>query len=119
MSASVTIGAGNVTIKLLNGEVYEEVTLRPTLKACRALSQQSGGIMSAVQAVGRFDFEVITAAVALGLDARTPDETNRIAERVYATGLADLIEPVTRFLTIIANGGRPVNAGGSGEPDPR
>jgi hypothetical protein len=99
------IGAGNVTITL-NGE---EVTLRPTLRAAQAISRSNGGIMEAVNRVGRFDMEAITAVVAHGLGISKPAEVSELGEKVYATGLVDLIEPVTRFLTILANGGRPVS----------
>lgn len=107
-----TLGAGNVTITLVD----EEVILRPTLRACQTISKQAGGIMSAVNAVGRFDIEVMTAVIALGLDIRKPAEVNELAEKVYTTGMADLVEPVTQYLSILANGGRPVSGG---EENPR
>lgn len=112
--SKASIGAGNVTITLDD----EQVTLRPTLRACQTISKQAGGIMSAVQAVGRFDLEVMTSVIALGLDIRKPAELNALAEKVYQSGMAELVEPVTQFLSILANGGRPV-AGGEGEADPQ
>lgn len=113
--SKATLGAGNVDITL-DGET---VTLRPTLRAAQTISKQSGGIMSAVQAVGRFDLEVMTSVIALGLNVTTPREISDLAEKVWSTGMADLVEPVTRYLTILANGGRPVESGGEGAPDPR
>lgn len=110
-----SIGAGNVTIILLG----EERVLRPTLRAARSISAKAGGIMSAVQAIGRFDFDAMLTVVSLGLDITKPAEVNDLAEKIYGTGMADLVEPVTTYLSILANGGRPVDAGGSGEPDPR
>lgn len=108
-----SIGAGDVQF-VLDGET---VTLRPTLRAAQALSKQSGGLMSAVQAVGRLDIEVITSVIAMGLNITTPREVSGLAERVWSTGVVDLVEPVTRFLGILANGGRPVEASAGGEED--
>lgn len=99
-----TIGAGNVDI-MLDGEA---VTLRPTLRAAQTISKSAGGIVSAVQAVGRFDFDTIVSVIALGLNKTTPRDQQDIAEKVYATGLNELVEPVTNYLAILANGGRPV-----------
>lgn len=112
--SKATLGAGNVDI-ILDGET---VTLRPTLRAAQTISKQAGGIMAAVQAVGRFDLEVMTSVIALGLNVTTPREINDLAERVWSTGMADLVEPVTRYLSVLANGGRPVE-GGEGASDPR
>ena len=114
MSTKATLGAGNVDLDL-GGET---VTLRPTLRAAQAISKQNGGIMAAVQAIARFDLEVMTAVISLGLNITTPREINDLAEKVWSTGMADLVEPVTRYLTILANGGRPVESGGEGSPDP-
>lgn len=112
---SASLGAGNVPITL-DGE---EAVLRPSLKAAQTISKQSGGIIAAVQAVGRFDFETIVAVIALGLGVSQAREVQTLAEKVYSTGLTDLVEPVTKFLTIIANGGRPVDGGGEGAKDPQ
>lgn len=108
-----TLGAGNVEIEL-DGET---VVLRPSLMAAQAISRQSGGISSAVRAVGNYDFDVIVSVVALGLGA-TGQDAKSIPEKVWRTGLTDLVGPVSTYLTIIANGGRPMS-GGEGEGDPQ
>ncbi len=112
---TTSLGAGNVPITL-DGE---GVVLRPSLKAAQTISKQAGGIIAAVQAVGQFNFETIVTVIALGLGISSPKEVQALAEKVYSTGLTDLVEPVTRYLTIVANGGRPVEEGGEGQPDPR
>lgn len=109
---TASIGAGNVDIEL-DGETR---TLRPTLRAAQTISKQAGGIMSAVQAIARFDLEVMTGVIALGLDIKKPAEVNELAEKIYSTGMADLVEPVTQYLSILANGGRPVSGGGEENP---
>lgn len=109
------IGAGNVEIEL-DGEI---VTLRPTLKAAQNISRAKGGIMAAVEAVGRFDFDVMVTVIALGIGAEGK-EARELPDKVWSTGMADLVQPVINFLTILANGGRPVqDNGGEGDADPR
>jgi len=104
------LGAGNVEIEL-DGET---VTLKPSLRAAQAISRQSGGISAAVAAVGRFDFDAIVSVVTLGLGA-SDAEAKAIPEKIFVTGLTDLVGPVTKFLTIIANGGRPIDQNGGEE----
>ncbi|MBU1306329.1 MAG: hypothetical protein KKF33_12535 [Alphaproteobacteria bacterium] len=98
------IGAGNVAI-VLDGE---DVVLRPNLKAAQTISRQKGGIMAAVDAVGKFDFDTIAAVITLGLGVEGK-EARDIPEKVYSTGMADLVAPVINYLSILANGGRPVS----------
>ena len=93
------LGAGNIDIEL-DGET---VTLRPNLKA-----RQKGGIMAAVDAVGKFDFDTMVNVIVLGLGV-DGKEARDIPEKVYSTGMADLVAPVINYLTILANGGRPVS----------
>ncbi|TPN26629.1 hypothetical protein FKO01_25485 [Mesorhizobium sp. B2-3-3] len=107
------LGAGNVEIEL-DGDT---VVLRPSLMAAQAISRQSGGISSAVRAVGNYDFDVIVSVVTLGLGL-TGNEAKEVPNRVYRTGLTDLVGPVSTYLTIIANGGRPMS-GGEEAADPQ
>jgi hypothetical protein len=107
-----TLGAGNVLITL-DGE---EATLRPTLKAAQTLSRRADGLIGAIERVSRFDLDVITAVVALGLDRPEKD----IAEAVWSTGASSLAPTAIKFLGILANGGRPADgSGGEGGADPR
>lgn len=110
----MSIGSGNVTI-VLDGE---EVVLKPSLKAAQTISKTSGGIISAINAIGRFDLETMVTVIALGLGKTGTRDVQDLAEKVYSTGITELVEPVTQFLTIVANGGRPVS-GGEGDQDPR
>lgn len=98
------LGAGNIDIEL-DGET---VILRPNLKAAQNISRQKGGIMAAVDAVGKFDFDTMVNVIVLGLGV-DGKEARDIPEKVYSTGMADLVAPVINYLTILANGGRPVS----------
>jgi hypothetical protein len=110
--AKTNIGAGDVVIVLAG----EPATLRPTLRAAQTISRASGGIVSAMQSVAKFEFDVVVNVIALGLGKVKPAEVNEVAEQVYATGMTDLVPKVTEFLTILANGGRPITAGGEENP---
>ena len=115
--AKPSLGAGNVDIEL-DGETY---TLRPTLKAAQNISRAKGGIMAAVDAVGKFDFDTMVSVIALGIGAEGK-EARDLPDKVWSTGMADLTGPVITYLSILANGGRPVQPetdGGEGSDSPR
>lgn len=107
-----SLGAGDVNL-MLDGEM---VTLRPTLRAAQTISRQAGGIVAAMQAVGRFELDTITQVVALGLNKVKPGDLPEVAEKVYRTGLTDVVPAVTTFLTNLANGGRPAATSESENP---
>ncbi|WEX10279.1 hypothetical protein [Chelativorans sp. AA-79] len=110
MSASkARLGAGNVEIEL-DGET---VVLKPTLLACQTLSRQAGGLSAAVEAVGRMDFDMLVSVIALGLNKKPND----VADAVWRTGMTNLIAPAIRFLTIVSNGGRPLEGTGGSEDE--
>jgi hypothetical protein len=98
-----TLGAGDVDIEL-DGET---VTLRPSLRAAQAISRQNGGIRGALRGVTDLDFDIITSIIAVGL-GRKPAE---VEDAVYRTGLPELVEGVTTFVAVIANGGKPAKGG--------
>lgn len=108
--AKASLGAGNVEIEL-DGE---SVTLRPSLKAAQGISRLHGGIVNAVDSLTRFDLDTLTAVIALGLGK----EPKEIAEEVWRTGASVLAPKAIEFVTIVANGGRPVS-GGEGTADPQ
>jgi hypothetical protein len=103
------LGAGNVEI-VLDGE---KLILKPSLKAALALSSQPGAIAGVVQAVSDFNLQAMATVVSLA----SGNDAEEAAEAIFATGMVDLAPPIVRFLTMLANGGRPV-AGGSGKENP-
>ncbi|WP_127524580.1 hypothetical protein [Mesorhizobium sp. Z1-4] len=112
MTKKASMGAGNVPITL-DGE---ECVLRPTLKAAQTISRQAGGLMAAIEAITKFDFDAITQIIALGLDRPVKD----VADEVWRTGLSELSAPAVTFVSILANGGRPLDsAGGEEGTDPQ
>lgn len=109
--SKASLGAGDIQIEL-DGET---VTLRPTLRAAQAISRMSGGFVATVEALTKFDLDMLTAVIALGLGKEPKD----IAEGVWRTGVSNLAPKAITFVTIIANGGRPADGGeGSSDPQP-
>lgn len=78
------------------------VELRPTLGAAKKVSSHFGGFSSAIRAVAGLDFAAATMIVAAGL-GKKPDE---VEEAVFKAGLDSLVEPLARYVGLLANGGR-------------
>lgn len=115
MTTKAKLGAGDVQITL--GD--QTRTLRPTLRAARAISQQFGGFRQAFESVAKFDLDVFIGVITVGLGVSGSD-AKEIPDLVWEAGMPDLTEPVSRYLSILANGGRPVDEdGGSGDADPQ
>lgn len=108
MSNKTHIGAGDVEIELEG----ETCVLKPSLKACTALSRMRGGISNTVRAVGDLDFDAMVTVIGLGLGL-SDKELKDLPEKVYETGLPELSGPLIRYLSNVANGGKPFDNGGS------
>lgn len=115
MKAKAQIGTGDVELEL-DGET---VTLKPTFRACSAITKMSDRKMSGVfNDVANLDMDVMAAVVALGLGLEGKD-AKAIPEKVWRTGLVNLVDPLTRYLVIVSNGGRPLDDGGEEDADPQ
>lgn len=95
------IGAGDVELDL-DGE---RVVLRPTLRTAQRLSRQSGGLARAIERVGNLELDAMVEVVQAG----TGKDGSDIADKVWRTGLPPLAAPCIRFLSNLANGGRPAS----------
>jgi hypothetical protein len=96
------LGAGNVEIEL-DGQI---VTLKPSLRAIQILSRQYGGLVTAIDAVGKYDFNAIEQAISVGLNVNQK-ESRELPDKIFRTGLTNLAGPVISYLSILSNGGRP------------
>ncbi len=85
----------------------KEMVLRPSLKACMAVSRIAGGLQAAVQRCLALDMDTICAIITAGLDLN-PNQARMVPEAVYATGLIALSAPCIDFINVVGNGGRPV-----------
>ena len=86
----------------LNGKSQ---TLRCTLRAAKAVNA-GGGFMAVLSKLAAMDqdFYCLVAAAGLG---KKPSE---VEADVYRTGLPQLTEPLSSFVMLLANGGRPIVA---------
>lgn len=105
------IGAGDVKVELAG---HGEVILHPSLKACTVLTGMPGGVIKLQERVMHMEFSAIKMVVEAGL-GKTAKEMDDI---IFRTGLFDLRGPCISFLSIVANGGRPLGETEEEETDP-
>lgn len=98
------ITAGEVTITL--GD--DERTLVPTLGAATRISRAFGGFQAAHQRLLASDLDAFVTVVQHGLGLKTEAETKGLRDKVWSTGISSLMLPLVEFVSILANGGRPV-----------
>jgi hypothetical protein len=98
-----TLTAGDVPFMLAG----ERRVLRPTLRAVNHISNVCGGLKKALTAVGEFDMTAMTAVIRAGLNL-TDQESKKLPEMIYETGILELTGPLSDFIVILANGGKPI-----------
>jgi hypothetical protein len=84
----------------------ESATLQPSLRAAEALSTKFGGLMNVFPHLAAYDLEAYVDVVAIALGRSGDDERATIKAGVYATGGAELVGPLTRYVGSLMNGGR-------------
>jgi hypothetical protein len=82
----------------LNGKTE---TLRCTLRAAKRVNLL-GGFAEVLRKLAVFDFDAYVGVVASGLN-KAPDA---IEDAVYQTGTVALLEPLSNYVKLLANGGR-------------
>lgn len=92
----------------LNGKAE---TLRCTLRAAKRVNS-AGGMSEVVRKLQAFDMDAYVLVIAAALDKRPMD----VEEAIYSTGLINLAEPVSTYVMLLANGGRPLAAQESDAP---
>lgn len=88
-------------------------TLRCTLRAAKRVNA-GGGFAEVLRKLAVFDQDTYFGVVAAGLDKKVSD----IEDAVFANGLPDLSEPLSTYVTMLANGGKSLKTaetGGTGE----
>lgn len=93
--------AGIVRLTLC-GEDFE---MSATSRAIMRISDEFGGITGALTQVQKVDFRAAVKIIKYGLNA---DDAlaKRLDDLVFAEGIMNQIAPLTRFLMLLANGGR-------------
>jgi len=89
---------GTVTVKL--GE--EQFTLKPTLKAVRAIESRFGGLRGASEALRAVGVDALAIIISAGadLDGKASEE---LPEKVWQQGAAGLTPEVTGYLYALYN----------------
>lgn len=99
---SDSIHPGHVQIEL--GD--DEVVLKPTGRALERLEKQYDGLVGVVEGLTRFRLKAYVDVVMAGSGAK-PTDRDKVTEEVFSAGMINLLQPLTRFVNILGNGGRP------------
>lgn len=83
----------------------EELFLKPSLRACQAISRMHGNPHETANRIMGMDFDVITKVAAIGLN-RAPNKA--LEEKIYKTGPVNIRPALIAFIHVVNNGGRPV-----------
>jgi hypothetical protein len=81
-------------------------TLRASLRAAQMVNDGCGGFIGALEGLSRFNINTFTIVLGAGLGAKDQPALDKVGEQVFATGLADLSGPATKFVQMLMNGGR-------------
>lgn len=108
-------GAGDVVV-MFEGK---EVKLKPTLGALQGVSRRSGGVSGAISKLSEVDFDTVCYVLALGMDL-TEKGAEGFEKRVFDEGVYNLVAPLVKYVTVLANGGRPLgdSEGGTSNANP-
>jgi hypothetical protein len=101
--------SGHVEI-VLDGE---KVTLAPTLFAATTICKHFGGFQAAIGKISAFDLESYAAVVRAGLGYKTEKDAAGLLDQVFASGVLNLFSPLSEYLMILANGGKPLAPAGA------
>src|SRR3569623_630630 len=83
----------------------QKESLRCTLKAAKAVNAMAGGYQNALARLAAMDQDAYSAIVAAGLSKRPMD----VEQAVYEAGLPTLAQPLSTFVMMLANGGKPLD----------
>lgn len=86
-------------------------TLKCSLKAAKTVNAVAGGFQGALARLAAMDQEAYFLIVAAGLNKKPID----VEQAVYETGLPNLTEPLSAYVLLLANGGKPLSAESAGE----
>jgi hypothetical protein len=104
MIDQVTVADGEMTVPF--GD--DSVTLTANLAAAKGISRHFGGFQTALNKMAGGDLEAFIAVVRFGMNIKSEAETRRIEELVFRAGVLRLTAPLTEFVLVCANGGKPI-----------
>ena len=112
---TITVHDGEMTIPFGDGTT----TLTANLFAAKGISRHFGGFQQAMNKVASGDLEAFTAVVRYGMGIRSDTEGKFVEQQVFRAGILRLTAPLTEFVLICANGGKPIDDVGGSPPDPK
>lgn len=90
----------------------ERVSLKPSLRALKAVNSSLGSLGRAYAQVAQLDFNAMLLVIAAGTN-KTPKD---FEQAVYDNGLGSLVAPLTDFINRLENRGRPIEPTEESEP---
>jgi hypothetical protein len=109
------VSDGEMTVPFGDGTT----TLTANLFAAKGISRHFGGFQSAMNKVASGDLEAFTAVVRYGMGIRSDTEGHFVEQQVFRAGILRLTAPLTEFVLICANGGKPIDDAGGTPSDPK
>lgn len=108
MTDKHSLGAGNVTVTLGAPDDTVDYVLKPTPLVIKTLCATYGGLRPCIERVQALDLNMAlhTITLAAGIKGRAATE---MEDRFWQTATVGLIQPITSFLLVLMNGGRPIN----------
>lgn len=98
-------------VKLSKFWAANDVILRPTPFALREVLTELGGARNVYVALYNMEYATVFSLIKAGVK-KSEDEkwgssdAKGLEQAIYDYGLSDLVEPCTRYLTLLINGGR-------------
>ena len=92
-----------VEIVLGSGDTAKTETLVCSPRAAKRVNTL-GGMAETLRRLAVFDMDAYTVVIAAGLN-KNPES---VENSVYSAGLVDLLEPLSTYVKLLANGGRPL-----------
>ncbi len=114
MSADKSGPLATITIEL-DGKAHELV---PSLRACMAISEMSGGIDRTIARLIDSDFNAFCDVIAHGMSLNPGQRQRMLPEAVFKTGMLALKAPCIQFCEIVQNGGRALPEEGDDDAGP-
>lgn len=103
---TIAVHDGEMTIPLGDDD---RVILTANLRAAKAISRHFGGFQQAMNKVAAGDLEAFIAVMRHGIGDVSEASARRLEERVFRAGVLRLTAPLTEFVLICANGGKPLS----------
>jgi hypothetical protein len=108
----MTLADGEISVPF--GE--HTATLTANLFAAKGISRHFGGFQTAMNKVAAGDLDAFAVVVRYGMGIKSDAEARHIEEQVFRAGVLRLTAPLTEFVLICANGGKPIGDGAETPP---